>query len=67
MRVIPFKLARPKEIHLLRMAGYEVVGPWDASFTLMQLPRETKFDPDADADALAVAVGELAKEFTEAE
>jgi hypothetical protein len=59
---LPLKLARPREIQLLKMAGYEVVGPWDESFTLMQLPRETKFDLDADAEALAAAVADLGTE-----
>lgn len=61
------KLARPREIPLLRMAGYEVVGPWDASFTLMQIAsRETKFDPDDDAEHLAAAVADLSDDLARA-
>ncbi len=59
------KLARPREIPLLRMAGYEVLAPWNQSFTLLQLPRETKPDPDAEhlATAAAVAVPDLSDEL----
>lgn len=66
MKPNPLKLARPREVQLLKMAGYEVAGPWDASFILMQLPRETKCDPDTDAEQLAAAVAGLADELARA-
>lgn len=37
MKLLELKLARPREIPLLRMAGYECIGAWDQSFELMQL------------------------------
>lgn len=43
----PLKLARPKEIPLLRLAGYEVIGNWNASFVLLALSRETKSETES--------------------
>lgn len=46
MNVPELKLARPREIPLLKMAGYEVVSAWSQSFTLMHISRETKSVPE---------------------
>jgi hypothetical protein len=61
--LLRFKLARPREIPLLKHAGYEVLAPWDESFTLMALPAEVKLDLDRDAEHPAQAVEQLNAEL----
>lgn len=54
------KLARPREVPILRMAGYRPVMRWSDSFIMMHLSRETN---DNDADPLIEQVAELAAEL----
>lgn len=54
------KLARPREVPMLRMAGYRPVMRWSDSFVMMHLPRETN---DNAADPLIDEVAALAEEL----
>jgi hypothetical protein len=54
------KLARPREVPMLRMAGYEVAGWWSDTFLIMQISRETN---DNVADPLVDEVAALACEL----
>lgn len=54
------KLARPREVPMLRMAGYRTVMQWSDSFVMMHLSRETN---DNITDPLVEQVSELAEEL----
>jgi len=54
------KLARPREVPMLRMAGYEVAGWWSDTFLIMQLSHETN---DNKPDPMIAQVAELAEEL----
>lgn len=56
------KLARPREVPMLRMAGYRPVMRWSDSFIMMHLSRETSDNaPDPLADQIAELAEELAR------
>jgi len=54
------KLARPREVPMLRMAGYRTVMQWSDSFIMMHLSRETN---DNVTDPLVDEVAALAEEL----
>lgn len=54
------KLARPREVQMLRMAGYRPVMRWSDSFIMMHLSHETN---DNDADPMIAQVADLADEL----
>ncbi len=56
------KLARPREVPMLRMVGYRPVMQWSDSFVMMHLSREAKdmsHKPRADAQAKAARALDL--------